>query len=111
MSIKRNDAGKRVIDFTAKGRRITRVIGTVDFETRVRWAFFEECSRGPRTVQFPLRACAGCGKEREPAEDRYLPDGWIGLFNPEAGEYVGAVCEKCVRPRPEEIPMTSNLVN
>lgn len=27
MSIKKNDAGKWVIDFTAKGKRITRVIG------------------------------------------------------------------------------------
>jgi hypothetical protein len=73
--------------------------------------FFEERERDPRIVQFPPRACAGCGKERRPAEGRYLPDGWIGLFYLEAGEYVGAVCEKCVRPRPEEIPMRNNLVN
>jgi hypothetical protein len=73
--------------------------------------FFEERRRDRRIVQFPPRACAGCGKERKPDEGRYLPDGWTGLFNPEAWEYVGAVCEKCVRPRPEEIPMTSHLVN
>jgi hypothetical protein len=73
--------------------------------------FFEERRRDQRMVLFPSRNCAGCGKERKPAEGRYLPDGWIGLFDPEAGEYVGAVCERCVRPRPEEIPMTSHFVN